>query len=56
LPEIRQDQTVHKAARAKEFLFSYDSSSKAAADYNETFEALLETLGETRDVPAAQAV
>jgi len=56
LPEIRQDQTVHKAARAKEFLFSYDSSSKAAADYNEAFEALLETLGETRDVPAAQAV
>jgi chromosome partitioning protein len=53
LPEIRTDQTVHKAARAKEFLYDYDSRCKATEDYELAFAAMVKALEVSR-VPAAQ--
>ncbi|HWQ53050.1 MAG TPA: ParA family protein [Bryobacteraceae bacterium] len=44
LPEIRTDQTVHKAARSKQFLFDFDSRCKAAEDYEQAFETLTKAL------------
>ncbi len=44
LPEIRTDQTVHKAARLRQFLFDYDPASKAASDYVKAFEAITRIL------------
>lgn len=53
LPEIRTDQTVHKAARAKQFLFDYDPKCKSAEDYEQAFGALRRAL-EERDGKSAQ--
>jgi chromosome partitioning protein len=44
LPEIRTDQTVHKAARLRQFLFDYDPASKAATDYLRAFDVITKTL------------
>jgi chromosome partitioning protein len=44
LPEIRTDQTVHKAARQKQFIFEYDPKCKAAEDYTAAFDAITSTL------------
>jgi len=44
LPEIRTDQTVHKAARLRQFLFDYDPTSKAAQDYTKAFEEIVRIL------------
>ena len=40
LPEIRTDQTVHKASRAKQFLLEYDPACKAAEDYLRAFDLI----------------
>ena len=56
LPEIRTDQTVHKAARARQFLIDYDAKCKAAEDYRKAFEAITTSMAiEERDVQPAKA-
>ena len=54
LPEIRTDQTVHKAARQRQFIWEYDPKCKAAEDYLRAFPALTEAL-EARHGKPAQA-
>ena len=44
LPAVRTDSTVTKATRAKKFLGDFDSKCKAAEDYRQVAEALLERL------------
>ena len=44
LPEIRTDQTVHKAARARQFLIDYDPKCKAAEDYQKAFEVITASI------------
>jgi chromosome partitioning protein len=44
LPEIRTDQTVHKAARARQFLIDYDPKCKAAEDYLQAFELITASI------------
>jgi chromosome partitioning protein len=51
LPEIRTDQTVHNAARARQFLFNYNPKCKAALDYLAAF-PLITTALENRYVTA----
>jgi chromosome partitioning protein len=52
LPEIRTDQTVHKAARARQFLFDYDPKCKAAEDYVKAFETITQTIEARNGKPA----
>ncbi len=44
LPAIRVDQTVHKAAQAKKFLFDYDPECRAATDYTAVFDQVTASL------------
>jgi len=52
LPEIRTDQTIHKAARARQFLFDYDPKCKAAEDYLKAFELVTQTIEARNGKPA----
>lgn len=42
--EIRTDQTVHKAARQRQFLFEYDPKCRAAEDYLNAFDQITTAL------------
>ncbi len=55
LPEIRTDQTVHKAARAKQFIFDYDPKCKAAEDYRQAFDQVTAVLEGRHGQPAQTA-
>jgi chromosome partitioning protein len=55
LPAIRVDQTVHKAAGARKFIFDYDPTCKAAEDYTAAFDVATETLKGALCVEKTQA-
>jgi chromosome partitioning protein len=55
LPAIRVDQTVHKAAGARQFLLDYDPASKAAGDYTAAFDAITQHLEGARNGQAQKA-
>jgi chromosome partitioning protein len=47
LPPIRQDVTIAKAMKSKQFVEDFDPSCKAMEDYTEAFTVLLPALEET---------
>lgn len=49
LPAIRIDQTIHKAERARQFIFDFDPKCKAAEDYSHAFELLTSALEAPRN-------
>jgi chromosome partitioning protein len=57
LPEIRTDQTVHKAARARQLLADFAPTSRAAEDYAQAFVVLTQALearnGQSKQIQTA---
>jgi hypothetical protein len=49
------DQTVHKAGRARQFVFDYDEKSRAAEDFTAAFDVIARMLEENDGAEAHPA-
>jgi chromosome partitioning protein len=55
LPAVRVDQAVHRAASARQLLFDYEPTSRAAEDYTTTFDQITASFETVRHGQAQEA-